>query len=149
VVLAAVGCGRGDPSPPPPSPAAGQLPPGHPPVGAAPESEAGPSISGRVTLDPALATRSGVALYIIARHAASQQIVAVRKQEAPRFPLQFSISAADAMTGGTSFEGPLDLTARLSQGGDAIPARGDVEGGAKGVLPGANDVTIVLDSVRQ
>jgi hypothetical protein len=118
-------------------------------VGAAAPAERGPSISGRVTLAPALATRTGAALYIIARSAASQQILAVRKQEAPRFPLQFSISGADAMTGGTRFEGPLDLTVRLSQGGDAIPAQGDVEGGAKGVLPGAKEVTIVLDSVRQ
>lgn len=99
-------------------------------------------------LAPALASRNGAALYIIARNKAGQ-IAAVRKQEHPSFPLAFTISAADAMIEGTSFEGPLSLTARLSRSGDAIPAQGDVEGVASGVAIGASDVAIVLDSVRQ
>lgn len=130
------------------SPPPAALPPGHPPLGSKPAA-AGAAIAGRVELSPSLAGRSGAALFVIARSAKTQQIVAVRKEEVRRFPLSFSISSADAMTAGTSFEGPLDITARLSQSGDAVPAKGDVEGVARGLAPGARDVRIVLDSVRQ
>lgn len=128
------------------------LPPGHPPIGGGGMGSAvapGESLSGTVTLSPSLASRKGAALFLIARNAKSQQIVAVRKEDASRFPVSFSISGADAMTEGTSFEGPLDLLARLSQTGDAIPAKGDVEGVTRGLTPGQKDVRIVLDSVRQ
>jgi cytochrome c-type biogenesis protein CcmH len=113
------------------------LPPGHPP--------------GSVTLAPGLASRAGAAraLFLIARNSSSQAIVAVRKEDAPRFPQPFTISGADAMVEGTAFAGPFDITARLSKSGDAIPAAGDVEGVAKGVKGGATAVTIVLDTVRQ
>ena len=137
-----------DPGSGPASPPAAALPPGHPPLGSKPAA-AGAAIAGRVELTPSLAGRSGAALFVIARSAKTQQIVAVRKEEAGRFPLSFSISGADAMTDGTSFEGPLDITARLSQSGDAVPAKGDVEGVARGLAPGARDVRIVLDAVRQ
>ncbi len=149
LALAFAACGREEAAPPsPPAATAGVLPPGHPPVAGAAPAAAGPAISGSVSCAPALGGCSGAALYIIARSAGSQQIVAVRKQEAPRFPLRFSISGADAMTEGTAFEGPLDLTARLSLAGDAIPAKGDVEGTVRGVMPRANEVAILLDTVR-
>ena len=118
-------------------------------VEAATSPTAGPAISGRVELAQSLAGRSGAALFVIARRTDTQQIVAVRKEEAQPFPIAFSISGADAMVEGTSFEGPLDLTARLSLSGDAAPARGDVEGVVRALAPGARDVRIVLDSVRQ
>jgi cytochrome c-type biogenesis protein CcmH len=128
------------------------LPPGHPPISGGASNPAaaasGLSISGRVSLAPALSGRSGSAVFVIARNQAGQ-IVAVRKEDSARLPLEFQISGADAMFEGTSFEGPMDLTARLSQTGDAIPAAGDVEGTAKGIAPGTRGVSIVLDSVRQ
>jgi hypothetical protein len=124
------------------------LPPGHPRVDSS-TAPAGPAITGRVELAPSLARRSGAALFVIARRASSQEIVAVRKEAVGAFPITFSISGADAMTAGTSFEGPLDVTARLSQSGDAVPAKGDVEGVVRALAPGARDVRIVLDSVRQ
>lgn len=177
-LLAAAACGRDEgprPVPPPtaaPAPASdalkplssrdgapsseplggpSTLPPGHPPIdsGMGSAADTGPSVSGSVSLSPSLASRKGTALFLIARNAKSQQIVAVRKEDASRFPVPFSISGADAMTEGTSFEGPLDLLARLSQTGDAIPAKGDIEGVARGLKPGQRDVRIVLDSVRQ
>lgn len=133
----------------PAAPEASGLPPGHPPVGSAPVADKGTAISGRIELAPSLSGRTGAALFVIARNTQTQQIVAVRKETARQFPFPFSLSGADAMTEGTSFEGPLDLTARLSQSGDAVPAKGDVEGVARGLQPGARDVRIVLDSVRQ
>jgi cytochrome c-type biogenesis protein CcmH len=53
------------------------------------------------------------------------------------------------MTEGTKFAGPLDVTARLSKTGDAMPQAGDLEGTARGVAVGATDVTITVDSTRQ
>ncbi len=131
----------------------GSLPAGHPPIGGG-ESvgrpAAGGSISGTVVVAPKLQGRqSGAALFLIARNPSTKQIVAVRKEQVPQFPFEFAISAADAMVQGTAFEGPLDLTARLSRTGDAMPGSGDVEGTAHNVAVGATKVTITLDSVRQ
>jgi hypothetical protein len=53
------------------------------------------------------------------------------------------------MMDGVEFEGPLDVTARWSQKGDAMPAPGDIEGVAKGVPIGARDVKIVLSEARK
>ena len=130
---------------PPAAPGPAQtLPPGHPPLAAD-----GASVSGRVAIAPALRERRGMALFIIARDAASGQIAAVRKEDGGRFPCDFRISGADAMAEGTPFAGPFDITARLSKAGDALPAPGDLEGIVKGVKAGARDVTITLDTVRQ
>ena len=140
--------GAPEPTPGPPQ----GLPPGHPPIGGAePASDARKQVSGTLTVAPSLASRaaSARALFLVARDSASQQIVAVRKEDDVRFPLRFSISGADAMTEGTAFTGPFDLTARLSKSGDAIPGVGDIEGQAKGVEAGKSDVAITLDRVRQ
>jgi cytochrome c-type biogenesis protein CcmH len=112
----------------------------------------GASVSGTVMLSPEIGTPdtgSGSALYVIARSAASGQILAVKKEAGTKLPQPFHISAADQMTAGTQFSGPLDLTARLSRSGDAMPAAGDLEGTTKGVAVGAADVTITLDTVRK
>jgi cytochrome c-type biogenesis protein CcmH len=142
----------GAPAQAPVAEASQTLPSGHPPIDgsapASPQGESGPPVSGSVDVAPALKDRSGAALFIVARDAASGQIVAVRKEEARRFPVAFRISGADAMMAGTAFTGPFDLTARLSRSGDAIPASGDLEGTAKGVSAGASNVKITLDSVR-
>ncbi len=143
---------RDDAPAPAPQPGPAQsLPPGHPPVGAPPSVSpvSGAAVSGTVAIAPRLKERQGKALFIIARSAASGQIVAVRKEQDVHFPLRFQISAADAMVEGTAFAGPFDLTVRLSKTGDAMPGAGDVEGTAKGVAAGARDVKITLDTVRQ
>ena len=87
-------------------------------------------------------------LFIVARDA-QKRIVAVRREDGVTFPFAFTISGADAMTAGTKFAGPLDITARLSKSGDAIPAAGDLEGVTGGVAVGAKDVVIAIDRVRQ
>jgi cytochrome c-type biogenesis protein CcmH len=132
----------------------GSLPPGHPPIGGdapapGPVDES-TAISGTVTAGRALASKvpSGATLYVIVRNAATQQIVAVSKVPGVTLPASFRVSAADAMTVGTTFTGPFDLTARLSRTGDAMPASGDIEGNARGVAAGASGVAITLDTVR-
>jgi cytochrome c-type biogenesis protein CcmH len=136
-----------------PSPTGDSLPPGHPPVGDRPASgmASGPAVTGTISVASAVASRvvPNEVLFIVARSAATRQVLAVRKEQAPRFPFQFEISGADAMVEGTSFTGPYDITARISKSGDAIPASGDIEGFARGVATGASGVAISLDSVRQ
>jgi hypothetical protein len=74
----------------------------------------------------------------------------VRRVDKPSFPFAFEISAGDAMMmGGGSFEGPVDVVARLSRTGDAIPAKGDLEGVAKNVKVPSKNVKLTIDTVRQ
>ena len=135
-----------------PSPDAA-LPPGHPAVDAAPPAAgtAGTeSVAGTIAVAPSLKARAtGGVLFVIARSAASKQIVAVRREEVAGFPVPFRISGADAMFAGTAFAGPLDLTARLSKSGDAVAAKGDVEGVVRGVNVGESKVQITLDTVHE
>lgn len=153
-LAACIGCG-GSPAPPragasaPPSDAA--LPPGHPPVApaAAPapaEGSAQASVAGRVLLAPALAAGPGDVLYLIAKQ--GQVTLAVQRIEKPAFPLDFELSEADAMVSGAAFEGPLDIVARLSKSGDAIPAKGDLEGVVKGVAVPAAGISVTIDTAR-
>jgi cytochrome c-type biogenesis protein CcmH len=130
---------------------AATLPPGHPALGgesAAPA--AGKPVEGEVRLHPRVKDKAKPedVLYIIARGSASRQIVAVRKEEHVRFPFSFRLSSGDSMMPGTPFEGPFDLTARLSRSGDATPQPGDLEGTVKNVAAGSRGVSVILDTVR-
>ena len=75
--------------------------------------------------------------------------LAVRRVDKPSFPFAFEISGGDAMMSGIAFEGPVDVVARVSRTGDAIPAKGDLEGTAKNVKVPAKGVSLTIDSVRQ
>jgi hypothetical protein len=138
------------------------LPPGHPPIGGAnpragtdphgnlagtgPVSSAG-SITGLITVAPKLQASARGVLYVIAKRGAST--VAARRVDDPTFPFTFEISGADAMAPGVGFEGPLDVIARVSRSGDAIPAKGDIEGVARDVKVPAKGVAIRIETVRQ
>lgn len=132
------------------------LPPGHPPIPAAdphgnlaptgPVRSAG-SISGTITLAPSLRVSPSDVLYVIAKKGPST--LAVRRVDRPSFPFAFELSGGDAMMGGVAFEGPVDLVARVSRTGDAIPAKGDLEGTRKQVRVPARDVKLTIDSVRE
>lgn len=139
-----------------PGPATPSLPPGHPPLsGAGPgpalPADPGASVTGTVALAPGLQSRlaSSDVLYVIARNAKTNSVVAVRREEGIRFPHAFQVSSADLMMEGTAFTGPFDVTARVSKTGDAIPGKGDLEGTTRGVAVGARGVSITIDSVRQ
>lgn len=131
--------------------AATALPPGHPPIGSGVATgtaadRAHASIAGTVLLSAKLSAGPGDVLYLIAKKSATT--LAVRRIDKPAFPLEFQLSGADAMVSGVPFEGPVDLVARLSRSGDAIPAKGDLEGVAKGVAVPAARVKVTIDSVR-
>ena len=162
----AAGC-RAAPSPPPEAPATVPASPGAlrpmtsrdgaaphpPPVARAPVVPAsrGEGVSGTVAIAAGLAgrVRPTDGLYVIARSAKTGGVVAVRRVDGVRFPLAFALDAADVMVQGTAFEGPFDVTARLSKTGDAVAAKGDLEGSVEAVAVGASRVAITLDRVRQ
>jgi cytochrome c-type biogenesis protein CcmH len=143
------------------------LPPGHPTIGAADRHGTLPtngryphgnvpssgtarsagSIAGTITLSPKLQVSPSDVLYLIAKRGGST--LAVRRIEKLSFPLSFEISAADSMMAGAGFEGPLDLVARVSKTGDAIPSKGDIEGSAREVAVPSKGVAITIDSVRE
>jgi cytochrome c-type biogenesis protein CcmH len=107
-------------------------------------------VAGTIAVAPSLASRAGGGvLFVIARSAADNKILAVRREDNVTFPFKFSISGRDAMIAGTAFAGPLTVTARLSKSGDAVAAKGDLEGTARGVAVGATDVKVTLDTVKE
>ncbi len=129
-----------------PAPAAA-LPAGHPPIGEpAPGTSSAGTIAGTISLSPKLKASPSDVLYVMAKKGTGT--LAVRRVEKPSFPFDFEISGGDAMMAGGAFAGPVDVVARLSRTGDAIPAKGDLEGVAKNVKVPSKAVKLTIDTVR-
>jgi hypothetical protein len=123
------------------------LPAGHPPIGEpAPGAKSAGAIVGTIALAPKLKSNASDVLYVMAKKGTAT--LAVRRVEKPSFPFPFEISGGDAMMGGGAFEGPVDVVARLSRTGDAIPVKGDLEGVTKNVKVPSRAVTVTIDTVR-
>jgi cytochrome c-type biogenesis protein CcmH len=128
--------------------AAPPLPSGHPPLGAPPAgARSAGNIAGTIALSPKLKVGPADVLYVMAKKGTAT--LAVQRVEKPAFPVAFDISGGDAMTGAGTFEGTVDVVARVSRTGDAIPSKGDLEGTAKGVKVPSKGVQLTIDSVRQ
>jgi hypothetical protein len=146
-------------APPTPAPAAAM------PAAAVPEPAAeapaadnpGASITGSIVLAPAVAKAKpkGGTLYLVARRisdnpTARGTLIAVRKLPATKFPLPFSLSAADMPFQNGPFDGDLVLTARIDQDGDPMThEKGDVYGSLPRVPVGSHDVKLALDQVQK
>jgi len=127
---------------------AAPLPSGHPPIGEPPPGvRSAGSITGTVVLSPKLKVGPTDVMYIMAKNGPAT--LAVRRVAKPSFPFAFEITGGDAMVSGGAFQGPVDVVARVSRTGDAIPAKGDLEGVAKSVKVPSNNVSLTIDSVRQ
>jgi cytochrome c-type biogenesis protein CcmH len=127
---------------------AAPLPSGHPPIGEpAPGAKSAGSVTGTITLSPNLKVGPSDVMYIMAKNGSAT--LAVRRIEKPSFPFAFEITGGDAMMSGGALEGPVDVVARVSRTGDAIPAKGDLEGVAKGIKVPSKGVQLTVDSVRQ
>jgi hypothetical protein len=86
------------------------------------------------------------ALFLIARPAAGGMPVAVKRLPHPVFPVTFSLSPADSMTGGDFHKGDLAIIARLDADGSAGPKQpGDVETSVVVKDGGARSVHLLLD----
>jgi cytochrome c-type biogenesis protein CcmH len=86
-------------------------------------------------------------LFVVARSPGGGPPLAVKRIEAPRFPVDFELGPDDRMIQTLPFRGPLILTARLDGDGNASSrSPGDVQGSVPApVNPGDTGVRIVLD----
>ena len=143
-----------------PPPAAAAMPAAAPPMPAAAPPAAdspGGSITGSIVLSPAVAKAKpkGGTLYLVARRisdnpTARGTLIAVRKLPATKFPLPFSLTAADMPFQNGPFDGELVLTARIDQDGDPLThEKGDVYGTLPKVPVGSHDVKLALDQVQK
>lgn len=126
-----------------------------------PESEAQPRsavatgavIRGRVVLSPKLKDRlpEGATLFVIARPAGGGGApLAVLRAAARELPYAFELNDSLAMNPDNrlSSHAEVDLVARISRSGQAMPASGDLEGSLARVKLGSSDVSLVIDTVR-
>ncbi len=111
-------------------------------------------IAGRVTIAPELkskVTPSAVLFVIVRRPQGPPRPIAVKRFDAPRFPVSFEITNADVMVPGSELRGMVEVIARLDKDGVAGPVQpGDLEGefAKNPTLAGARDVEIVINKER-
>ncbi len=142
---------------PPPAMPAAAMPAAAPPAEAPAADSPGASITGSIVLAPSVAKArpKGGTLYLVARRisdnpTARGTLIAVRKLPATRFPLPFSLTAADMPFQNGPFDGDLVLTARIDQDGDPLThEKGDVFGSLPKVPVGSHDVKLALDQVQK
>jgi hypothetical protein len=114
------------------------------------------TISGSVTILPEFQKKLGpeAVLFIIARPdgVTSGPPLAVKRFTQPlMFPLEFKLSAQDAMIPNSPFEGKVSIHARIAQTGSATPIQaGDIEGTAQpNPIPvGEKNLKIELNHLR-
>jgi hypothetical protein len=154
--------------PPPPSPPAPPQAPAVPPPGAPsgppaePEPAAAPpspaaSISGEITLDPSLRAKvvPTDVIFLVARRisdnpGARGSLVAVKKLSAGKFPIPFTLSAADMPFQNGAFDGDLTLAVRVDKDGNPMTrTKGDVFGTLPKVRVGAHHVKLPLDQLQK
>ena len=124
---------------------------------AAPASTAGAagatSVSGRVTLAPALAAKAAPTdvVFIFARAAEGPRMpLAILRKTVADLPIDFtlddSLAMSPAMTLSTH---PLVVVgARISKSGNAMPSAGDLSGQVTNVKTGSTGLAIVIDTVQ-
>lgn len=110
-------------------------------------------IAGRVTIDPALADKvspTDVLFVIVRRPGGPPRPVAVKRIDAPRFPVAFEITNKDVMVQGSELRGMVSVVARVDKDGQAGPPQaGDLEGEFEKnpTLVGGTDIEIMIKKV--
>jgi len=134
-----------------------QLPPlasdaGEAAVPAAPAG-AGTTVSGEVSLAPALRTKApaGATLYIVAKSVDSPGVpLAVFRGSVGTWPVTFTLDDAQSMIPGRNLSSAAQVTieARISLSGQPMPAAGDLQGSSAVISPAENrPVKILIDHV--
>lgn len=115
----------------------------------------GTSISGRVDISPALASRVALSdtVFVYARAtqgagAGSRMPLAVMRFAARELPRNFELTDAMAMAPDHRLSGAAAVVveARVSKSGNALPASGDLVGTSPAIAPGARGVTLLINS---
>jgi cytochrome c-type biogenesis protein CcmH len=110
------------------------------------------SISGVIKIDSELTEKLSQSdvLFIIARKAGQDQgpPTAVIRVKSPEFPHSFEMNATHVMVPGQNFEGPLQVSAKISKTGDAISSPGDlISSNTDQADLGEEDVEVVINKV--
>jgi cytochrome c-type biogenesis protein CcmH len=108
------------------------------------------SISGKVSLDPALAgsVSAGDTVFVFARAANGPRMpLAILKKQVSDLPLDFLMDDSDAMNPQMKLSGFSDVvvSARISKTGNAMPQPGDLQGSSAVVKVGTQGLNIVID----
>jgi len=139
---------RAAPTPAPPSSAT--VAAAAPPASAAKATAS--SVSGVVTLDPALAAQAAPddTLFVFARPASGGRMpLALLRATVKDLPLSFTLDDSMAMSPAANLSSASQVTisARISKRGNAVPQPGDLLGETTGVTPGAKNVAVRIGSV--
>lgn len=124
-----------------------------PDIAELPAAPAGTAISVAISIAPALAARlSGQeTLFVIARAPGGPPMpLAVRRMAAADLPAQVVLTSADAMRPGATLAdvAELEVLARISASGQAMPASGDFEGHAAAPVAAGGNTQILIDTER-
>jgi cytochrome c-type biogenesis protein CcmH len=115
-------------------------------------TDAAAAITGSVSLDPKLRSRTAASdtLFIYARSAQGPRMpLAIVRTTAGEWPRTFRLDDSMAMTPATKLSSANEVVveARVSKTGNATPSPGDLHGASAAVKPGARDVLIVINDV--
>lgn len=112
---------------------------------------AGPSISGRVELAPALKGKvpAGAVVFVFARAPDGPPMpLAAFRGDAAALPLEFTLDDSASMMGASLADhARVDLAARISLSGQPQAGSGDLEGSLSAVKVGSRGVRLVIDRV--
>jgi cytochrome c-type biogenesis protein CcmH len=110
------------------------------------------TLTGTVTLDPALAAKAspGDSVFVFARAAGGGRMpLAVQRAKVGDLPLAFKLDDGMAMAAGATISSAKQVIvgARISKTGNALPQAGDLWGETTPIAPGASGVAIRIDKV--
>jgi cytochrome c-type biogenesis protein CcmH len=116
------------------------------------KAPASKAVSGTVSLEPSLAGKAapGDTVFILARPAAGSRMpLAIARVTVAQLPYAFRLDDSMAMAPGATISSQAEVTvvARVSKAGSAAPQKGDIEGSAGPVAPGASGLKVVLSRV--
>jgi cytochrome c-type biogenesis protein CcmH len=128
------------------------LPAAQPGVASAAPAAAGASVSGSVSIAPALAGQvdRAATLFVFARAENGPRVpLAVLRSTATALPMEFRLDDSQAMAPNFKLSGAkaVRIEARVSRSGNALPQPGDLTGTSGVVKPGDRGVKVVIDSV--
>jgi len=120
---------------------------------AAPVAANATSVSGTVTITPALARRASPddTLFVFARAPeGAGPPIAVLRARVKELPLKFTLDDSMAMSPDNTLSRAtrVVITARVAKSGGVVPQPGDLEGASKPVAPGASGVAVLIDKAR-
>jgi cytochrome c-type biogenesis protein CcmH len=103
-----------------------------------------------VRLSPRLASRvsPGDTVFIFARASQGPRMpLAIQRHQAKELPLQFTLDDSMAMSPQAKLSGAsrVDIGARISKSGSAMPQPGDLQGVVREVAVGSHAVTVEID----